>query len=58
MEEYDQKEFDDMVYFYVLEFVDKETAKIEAYFQRANGKYARISKMSNGSWGVYNKEKW
>ena len=57
-DEYDSREFNHMVYFYVNEYSDYEVAKVEAYFQRLEGKYARVAKMSDGNWGVYNKEKW
>ena len=57
-DEYDSREFNDMVYFYVNEYSSKTQAKVEAHFQRLEGKYARVAKLSSGNWGVYNKEKW
>tara|TARA_R110002012_G_scaffold113600_2_gene259702 strand:- start:583 stop:759 length:177 start_codon:yes stop_codon:yes gene_type:complete len=58
MSNYEWKEFDHMVYHYTSDFPKKHLAKIEAHFNRLDGKFARIAKLPDNRWGVYVREKW
>ena len=45
-------------YHYTSDFPKKHLAKIEAHFNRLDGKFARIAKLPDNRWGVYVREKW
>ena len=55
---YDWMEFDHMVYHYTNDFSEKHLAKTEAYFNRLEGRFARIARLPGNRWGVYVREKW
>lgn len=56
--DYETKEFDHMVYHYTIDFSEKYMAKNEAYFNRVEGRFARIARLPGNRWGVYVREKW